>query len=534
MSFVQRAEVLRDVAHAVHAAHQLGLIHRDLKPANILVEQTADGSFHPYVTDFGLVLDQKQSELTRTGEVLGTPAYMAPEQAEGHADLDVRADVYSLGAVLYHLLTGRPPFDEKSPARLLAHLLEHEPQPPRAVSPQTPKPLEAIALRCLHKARELRYPSALALAEDLDRFVHGQPVLTPGPSWKVQLRARPKLSAALALLGLVAISTGGTALFQVLDHGPQIRRERERIAGIAESTESDLRHAYGLPLHEVRLERSRAAEVVQKLSDGLDHEPPELRGAALLAIGQSELSLHRAEQARGHLRDAWKSGFRGTDVATAWLRADVLVLTQQIDSLDDPGNPNERVARWQRVDTWRRELCSELVPVIIESFPADSVRVGETGSMLALCAGHFPEAQGLARQENQALPNQIDMLRLEALTWCLIAEQELSEGKDLPLAAIESEAASRLDHLASKVAPSDPELYLAACSRWAFRTELGAHSDEVASNHGRVTHKSCEQALIADAATKVPLADWPGDEEDATNDGNQDETELGVKNTTLR
>ncbi|MFP2910662.1 serine/threonine-protein kinase, partial [Pyxidicoccus sp. 3LFB2] len=189
----QLALLLRDAAEGVHAAHRAGLIHRDLKPGNILVERTGDGRLKPYVMDFGLARDWKEQGLTATGAVLGTPHYMAPEQARGEVSrLDRRADVYSLGATLYTLLTGQPPIPGDNGLEVLSNIATREPRPPRALNPALPVDLEAIVLKCLEKDRAARYDSARALAEDLDRFVSGEPVQArpTGPGYRLRKALR--------------------------------------------------------------------------------------------------------------------------------------------------------------------------------------------------------------------------------------------------------------------------------------------------------------------------------------------------------
>ncbi len=203
------ARLVATMARAVHDAHRQGYLHRDLKPTNILV----DPQGKPYLTDFGLALRVgKDSSLTQPGAVLGTPSYMAPEQAAGKGGaIGPPADVYSLGAVLYELLTGRPPFRAGTVMETLVQVLEKDPVPPRRIRPEVPAELEAICLKCLEKDPADRYASAEALAGDLDQFLRGEEV--GAMSAGVWLRARrwsrrePQLVTRLVALGMVEALT---------------------------------------------------------------------------------------------------------------------------------------------------------------------------------------------------------------------------------------------------------------------------------------------------------------------------------------
>jgi serine/threonine-protein kinase len=210
----QAAALVEKLARAVHAAHERGIVHRDLKPGNVLL--TASGE--PKVTDFGLAkrMDGEPGR-TRTGAVLGTPAYMAPEQAGGDRRVGPAADVYGLGAILYECLTGRPPFLAPTPLDTVLRVLAEEPVPPTHFNRGVPRDLETICLKCLEKDPARRYPSAAALADDLRSHQADEPITARPPGLAGRLdrwaRRRPALAATwvalavfylnyLALLGL--------------------------------------------------------------------------------------------------------------------------------------------------------------------------------------------------------------------------------------------------------------------------------------------------------------------------------------------
>ncbi len=205
------ADLILSISRALVHAHERGVIHRDLKPANVLLAEDET----PFLTDFGLAFRPDETRLTPTGAALGTPAYMAPEQAEGLGEgTDVRTDVYGLGAILYEVLTGSPPFTGRSLLALLRQVALEPPADPRRLNPRTDRDLAAICLRCLEKEPGRRYPTAAALAEDLTRHLDGRPVEArlPGSAgrairWIRRNRATAAamattVTAVMAILGL--------------------------------------------------------------------------------------------------------------------------------------------------------------------------------------------------------------------------------------------------------------------------------------------------------------------------------------------
>lgn len=166
--------MLQKICDAIQYAHQQGVLHRDIKPSNILIDE--DGQ--PFIVDFGLAKQtSSQNTLTKSGAILGTPSYMSPEQAAGaRSQVDAATDIYALGAMLYHMITGRPPFVGESPVDTLLMVIEQDPINPRVLNPRIHRDLEGIVLRCLQKPKDLRYVSAQGLSEDLAAFQNGQPV----------------------------------------------------------------------------------------------------------------------------------------------------------------------------------------------------------------------------------------------------------------------------------------------------------------------------------------------------------------------
>jgi tetratricopeptide (TPR) repeat protein len=195
--------LMQSVADTAGALHESGYVHRDLKPANILLDQYNT----PKVADFGLVksLDEV-TRLTASGLVCGTPAYMAPEQARGEGQaINPRSDVWALGAVLYELLTSKPPFQAENALRLMLKITKESPQPPQELNPRIPREVSLIVLKCLEKNPDRRYPNGRALAADLQRFLSGQPVQARSTSVTRMLRGASayRKPAALVAAGLL-------------------------------------------------------------------------------------------------------------------------------------------------------------------------------------------------------------------------------------------------------------------------------------------------------------------------------------------
>jgi eukaryotic-like serine/threonine-protein kinase len=175
------ATLLVKVAHAVAYAHERGVLHRDLKPGNILLDTRGE----PYVADFGLAkLMEQESRLTQSLPTVGTPGYAAPEQLQGGMQhVTMAADVYSLGAILYESLTGKPPFRGPTPIEIIRQALDTEVKPPHTLNPAVDRDLETICLNCLNKEPKRRYGSAAALAEDLERWLASEPILARPMGW---------------------------------------------------------------------------------------------------------------------------------------------------------------------------------------------------------------------------------------------------------------------------------------------------------------------------------------------------------------
>jgi tetratricopeptide (TPR) repeat protein len=309
------ARLLAAVARAVHHAHQRGVLHRDLKPSNILID--AEGQ--PHITDFGLAKRVGgDSELTQSGAILGTPSYMAPEQASGQGKAVTTAtDVYGLGAVLYALLTGKPPFRGDSVLETLERVQHEPPEPPSGVGRRIDRDLETICLKCLEKEPGRRYESALTVAEDLERWLRGEsiaarPVGRVSRAWRWCRRNRGiasllALVALLASAGIIGLAASNVLIARERDEARRQRQQARRAVDtmytqIAEKWLAE--YPYFEPVQRAFL--AEAAEFYRSFT-GEDGTDPVMRGEIARAsyrLGLIDLKLGRLDKAEPALRHA--------------------------------------------------------------------------------------------------------------------------------------------------------------------------------------------------------------------------------------
>jgi hypothetical protein len=479
MSLDERITVMRDVALAIHEAHRLGIIHRDLKPANVMVERSDAGRWFPVVTDFGLARESTvEVGITESGALIGTPAYMSPEQARGDVRaVDRRSDIYSLGATLYELLTGRPVFASTSLALALAQVIHDDPPSPRSLVPSLPVDLETIALRCLAKDPAQRYPSARALADDLGRYLDGEPILGRRPSLWQRLRRRAHRQRALVVLGawslavVLVVAALGVRTWLVGRTERARSQERTVLAGRlgqgAKDVEYFLRAAYLLPLHDTRPEREIVVARMRAMAatqhdlgapgDALVHE----------ALGRGHLALQHWSDAADELARAATAGLDTPELHAAHGRALGELYHRELEAARRSGDQAWLARRDRELE--QRYLTPALADLDASRASDDSAEL--LTALVALYRRDYAAAEQAAHAVAERKPWLFEARKLAADGAYGAAMTAFDRGDyDAAYPALER-AASRYAQ-ASDVARSDPSVYEAAAQTWLQCAEI--------------------------------------------------------------
>ncbi len=463
LSIPDAVRVFAQVARAIDFAHRQGILHRDLKPGNVMI----DGEGRPYVMDFGLARSlRSQSNLTLPGQLVGTPAYMSPEQATcDPATLDARADVYSLGASLYGVLTGRPPHEGASPLDVIRRVVDEEPVPPRRIERSIPIDLEAIVLRAMARDRSERHASAAELAEDLEGFLQGRPITRRPPAGRRSGR-RPRRRVRSGRGGAIAAGSAG-ALGAVLlvawlagrgpdappPPGPSPRTEPPRQDEAAllarakpsfdqatRALEEAVRDLYR-PGADLEAMRERLADAVRDFGRALDVCP----GYAEAFFGRARAHALRFEFDAAEA-DYGRAIERDPTYRSAYLERGQLRLERHVEERLDLG--------WVWNDSVAARFASRLDAARADLLQATRMGEGETTfprALLAFADGDLQRAIDLCEEG--------------------LAAKETREELHLALA----DAIFFSTGLSAELSPRDRALYAAALEHYARASELRAN-----------------------------------------------------------
>lgn len=520
LNLEEKVNIMLEVAEAIHAAHRQGIIHRDLKPANIMLERTEQGRWWPYVMDFGLARGSDGAGMTMTGVAMGTPSYMPPEQALGRtSEIDRRSDVYSLGATLYDLLTGEPPFRGSSLTELFFKVVREEPQALRKHLPSLPGDLETIVLKCLEKESQRRYDSAKALADDLRSFLDGEPIQARPASVMYRIRKKVRknrnLSAAVLISAVLVLGFASWGIRATV----QARRQTQlanRFALEVKAIEDTMRVANFRPLHDVRPEKMKVRARMKRLRDEMAVAGSIAAGPGGHALGLGHMALGEVRQARTTFQTAWDAGYRPPQLGLALGQALAMEFeTERIKALQLPKEEQE-----MRLAELRTHLLTPAMD-LLGAYLAPKKKARRTpppGYAYAASSGEEPmEGLGyleallfhLQGKEEEAIRRARDAFaqdhgiyaakRLEAQAFMALAQKARNAG-DLAHAAAQLEEAGRALAVARDYARSDGSLWRWEAERRMALASLGAGRDPLPTTEKAYLSgiAACDQALACD------------------------------------
>lgn len=463
MGLETTVSVVADVADALHAAHRTGLIHRDIKPSNVMVEYSEDRGWHGWVMDFGIAQEISGEDLTVTGATLGTPAFMSPEQVQGGSGgCDRRTDVYGLGATLYSALVGRPPYDGSGVVDILVKVASVEPQAPRTIKSSLPKDLETIILKCLEKEPGRRYDNASMLADDLRRWIEGEPIQARRAEWTYRLFktiTRNRLAAAVIGGSMVAIALIGAYALHSVWHVREESRIAQAFSVEVNEMEAKLEKAFLLPQHDIRAALSEVQNRLRRLEDEMEAKGRPAKGPGNHALGRGLNVLRQNEKALVHLQMAWDDGYRNPDVAYALGVALGRLYERELERAQKMTNEAARSKHRTEIKKKFRDPALEYLEM---ASGLDQGRQAYAEGLIALYEERFDDAVSLAEQAVASDPTFYQAHLLEA-------DIDIARGIDL-FGSGEVEAAdsaySRAGEaleVAAEIGRSDPAVHRSRC-----------------------------------------------------------------------
>lgn len=468
LTIEQSLRIMQKVSLAVHEAHRLGIIHRDIKPGNILCEKLPDGTVKPYIMDFGLAREVEGKGQTQTGAVIGTPAYMPPEQAKGDVrSMDRRSDVYSLGATLYDVIANRPPFVAENSWSLLMAVAYEDPPALGKVKPGVPLDLETIVTKAIEREPTRRYDSAKAFAEDLQRYLDGDPIFARRSSlgyvlWKKAKKNKWLAALAVTLLASAVVLTGFwiRARRQAAD---QARLAQQLGEGVKEM-ELFLRAAYELPVHDVERERDVVRERLKDIEARMGLAGKAGEGPGNYAIGRGYLSLGNPEKARDYLEKAAAAGYASADLEYALGLAYGELFRRAVDETKRITNEEEKKKKIAELEKTFRD------PALLHLRAALAARIevpAYAEGLIALYEGKNDEALAKAKAAFEKAPWMYEAKKLEGDALFAEGSKYRHDGAfDYDKMKSYFDPAATAYRIAADMGRSDPETHRAECDLW--------------------------------------------------------------------
>lgn len=495
----QKVELMLKIAEGLHAAHRQGLVHRDIKPGNILVEHSPEG-LKPYLLDFGLAVEVGAPGLTKTGVVVGTPRYMAPERIQEDASvLDRRSDIYSLGATFYEFISGVAPFAGTSGLQVLVDVLRGDVRPLRSLQPRLSPELDAIIMKCLEKEPQHRYPSARAFADDLRRYLDGDPILArpTGILGRLAKKARknPRLTTAFLTLISLIVVVGGWGAYGYWRATRQAELA-QKLGQEIRDIEWLFRAAQMSPLHAITTQKQQVRQRMSRLAHMMDEIGSLAYGPGHYAQGRGFLTLGDYPKALEHLERAWKSGYQTADTAAA-----LGVVHGELYRLE--------LAKAQRIGVARqREERVRQLQVAHRDQALDFLQKGRSSSIMpapyveALIAWHRDDLENAIKSAEEAARQTPWLFEARLLQGHLEFEQavKLYFRRNMVEAAEKAGRADRHYASAQSIAQSSVDSYLGRCGVSGLVLHMALHGlpADIAAAYQQ-GDESCSRALVVES-----------------------------------
>lgn len=499
LNLEQQVRLIHSICLGVHEAHRLGLIHRDIKPSNILLEHKS-GSYKPYVLDFGLVREIEGEGLTMTGEILGTPCYMAPEQALGlKGKVDRRTDVYSLGATLYEILSGTKPYQGSTSVDILLQLLQEDPPTLRKVDKNIPTDLNTIVMKCLEREPVRRYDSARDLADDLQRFLDGEPIHARpiGSIYRLSKKIRKhKVAASIGAVALLIVVLAGLFGWNARRTAAEQTRIAQQFGQDIERIESILRYAHFLPLHNISREKAE----IHTIMKGIESEMARLGdlgyGPGNYALARGYFALQQFLDARECLERARKSGYQSPEVASLMGRTLGELYQKELEEAEKAEGKEMREAKKKKA---ARDYGEPALEFLKKGASAEFETEAFGRGVIALYEKRFEEGLALARAALQKTSWYYEAKKLEGDIYMQLARQD-SLRNQYEARFAEYEKAGDAYSAAMQMARSDPSVYLAECMRYLDIINMKQRWKwgEPLDTEFNAATDACRNAIVAD------------------------------------
>lgn len=490
----QKVKILQQVADAVHVAHSMGIIHRDLKPTNIMVENTQDGTLHPYVMDFGIARELGSPSSTATDQIIGTPSYMSPEQVFGdRSQLDRRTDIYGLGSTFYYLLTGRSPF-EGTALEILVKVSKDAPAPVRTWVPNIPQDIETIVMKCLEKEPNRRYDSAKAFSDDLKRYLNGDAIEARPPSFMYRLEKKVKKNKVFAFSLVLLLIAGIFGIYSRWRSAQQVRLTQEFTREV-EAMDWMMRVAHMTPLHDIRQEKIQILDRIKALQESMKRRGSAAVGPGNYALGKGYMTLQDYENAKKHLEEAWKNNYRTPEAAyalgetTGSLYQTELQTAERIETV---------LLREQRKKEIEKKFREPILRYLKASRGVRTQAPEYLEAMIAFYDKHYEEALQKTRGAFQRLPWFYEAKILEGNIHKIQGSEQMSKG--VPSDAMKHLHQAELAYQkAVQIGQSDALGYRGICgvrNEFFYAEFYGGGKNLESLKNDAVD--ACNQALIAD------------------------------------